>query len=419
MDSLENARKHLRALLAEIEQIAESQFPYPDCRDAAKELHRHLSELLVGLEIAEGEEVKVPAYESARRAVLKYLPLLGFLRNSLEVRIPFEIYGPLLRIAARILEEDDVDFKHRRSRLVLSYAWDYSPFIDTRFDCLPHFMLIGLPAHESDNPLLVPLSGHEIGHMVWNEKIDKKSYWSHLSNEIDKAVNSQDLSDSFNQIVTIIAETEDLTSEQATERLTDDAIRVAYYQAMETFCDFMGLRIFGESYLHSFQYLLGGEFQLERALGYPNLPNRVANLTIAAANYGIPVPPEYQQGFADSGEPDMSSSNRLLFIRLPDKALTDVLVQRLANEASTLFLAAGIEASSEAGKKYVVDSFKRLVPATGCRSLADILNGAWWIANGYDILEEIHQENGDREKILRELVLKNIEVYEYEQIIGG
>src|SRR4051812_25114337 len=38
------------------------------------------------------------------------------------------------------------------------------PFV---FSELPNFVLIGLPASESDNPLIIPLAGHELGHSVW------------------------------------------------------------------------------------------------------------------------------------------------------------------------------------------------------------------------------------------------------------
>jgi hypothetical protein len=35
------------------------------------------------------------------------------------------------------------------------------------FKDLPDLMFIGLPACEADNALIVPLTGHELGHSLW------------------------------------------------------------------------------------------------------------------------------------------------------------------------------------------------------------------------------------------------------------
>ena len=99
------------------------------------------------------------------RALFIYLPLSGFILRSTNNRNAFEVHGPLLRLAGSILEPGVIkkDFK---TRLLLSSEWDYSPLL-ALYPALPDFVLIGLPAPESANPLLLPLAGHELGHLVW------------------------------------------------------------------------------------------------------------------------------------------------------------------------------------------------------------------------------------------------------------
>jgi hypothetical protein len=96
-------------------------------------------------------------------ALFVAMPLAGFLVRSTNVRNAFELYRPLLRLARDLLEPT-VTPDQRRTRLVLSSEWEYSPLSYSELPDLPGVVLIGLPAPESSNPLLVPLAGHELGH---------------------------------------------------------------------------------------------------------------------------------------------------------------------------------------------------------------------------------------------------------------
>ena len=76
---------------------------------------------------------------------------------------------------------------------------------------MPGFVLIGLPAQESSNPLLMPLAGHEMGHIVWdaenyskqlsdllldqvvNEIIKKWAQFREVDKEIDKGITQKDV----------------------------------------------------------------------------------------------------------------------------------------------------------------------------------------------------------------------------------
>src|SRR3546814_3823673 len=54
------------------------------------------------------------------------------------------------------------------ARLIMSSEWKFVPFTyPMTLDWLPGFALVGGPAPESDNVLIVPLAGHERGHSAW------------------------------------------------------------------------------------------------------------------------------------------------------------------------------------------------------------------------------------------------------------
>ena len=182
MPFLDYARKRLRAFLEEVDNLAEDEFPYRASKDLLDELSKLFRLKLTRLESlgpkSDPDTVK-HACGLALGALFDYLPLLGFVRRSTNVRNAFEVFGPLLRLARDVLEPS-VPKPDRKARLVLSSEWDYSPFIYPDVPELPGFVLIGLPAPESSNPLLVPLAGHELGHSLWS-KLDSQGSWNRKS----------------------------------------------------------------------------------------------------------------------------------------------------------------------------------------------------------------------------------------------
>ena len=88
----------------------------------------------------------------------QYTPILGFILRSTNIRNAFEARGPLVRLAQKLLSKN--------TKLIVSSEWQYSPFVHPPIQDLKNFVLIGLPAPESSNPLIIPLAGHELGHAV-------------------------------------------------------------------------------------------------------------------------------------------------------------------------------------------------------------------------------------------------------------
>ena len=176
--------------------------------------------------------------------IFTYLPLLGFILRSTNVRNAFEIYGPLLRLARRILRGD--------TKLILSSEWhNYSPFTYRSIPALPNFVLIGFPAPESANPLLIPLAGHELGHTVWRVNSCASRYRKQIENTIIAGVelHIKEYQDLFpNQNLKQGDAQNNIFVRQTIAHPTAWSLK----QAEEFFCDFLGLYVFDQAYLHAF-----------------------------------------------------------------------------------------------------------------------------------------------------------------------
>lgn len=153
----------LKGVLEEIGRLKESEFPYQHSQDALDRIEKLFISHKTRLESLAPD--KKPAIvqqfcSAALTDLFKYLSFLGFILRSTNVRNAFEVYGPLLRLSRKVLGLD--------TKQILSSEWEYSPFTYRPIAELPGFVLIGFPAPESSNPLLIPLAGHELGHTIDN-----------------------------------------------------------------------------------------------------------------------------------------------------------------------------------------------------------------------------------------------------------
>jgi len=434
----EYAQKRLRAILAQIAHLLGSEFPYGQSRKALKDLGslfvqklRYVREL-EALKASTEEEGDSQFVESvikercidALSATLAYLPILGFLLRSTNVRNAFEAYWPLRRLARDILEPG-VSEEERKTELILSSEWDYSPLVYPKIRDLPSFVLVGLPAHDSENPLLLPLAGHELGHSVWAKREwykKKNPFTSPIGDAIVDAIWSD--FESFRNVFPLVAQK--VKSKHQLEHLDiakdtwRQAASWAMNQAEETLCDFIGLRIFGRSYLRAFAYLLAPKHRGQRSASYPSMRTRVTNLLQAArkASYDVEVPEDYKELFADEDEPKFDDAGTYR-LKLADAALS-AIVDKLIDEADSTVSAANIAPSAKTEVEEILVSLNRVVPAEDAKTLADILNAAWVASENPTLWEDVPQLRGRRkkkERTLREVVLKNIEVLEFKQIL--
>ena len=169
MSILAFAIARLKAFLTEVEQLDECEFPYEHSRVALRrirDLFQKKLSLLESFDSKSDPSVLKQQCILSLSALFDYVPLLGFVLRSTNVRNSFEIFGPFLRLSRDLLEPG-VERVNQKTRLIISSEWDYSPFVYGEIPDLSNFVLIGLPAPESSNPLLLPLAGHrELGHAL-------------------------------------------------------------------------------------------------------------------------------------------------------------------------------------------------------------------------------------------------------------
>ena len=229
-----------------------------------------------------------------------YLPLLGFILRSTDVRNAFEVFGPLLRLARQVLEPE-VEEAKRITRLLLSSEWYYSPFTYHTIPNLLGFVFIGFPAPEVENPLVIPLAGHELGHSVWRRDGLDGTYSGLISKEIVDIITKRwaDYEALFHPPFAPSELTTNLFAVESWQPSLEWGLR----QAEESFCDYLGLAMFRESFLRAFAYLLSPSFGSSRVVYYPPLKLRAERLTHAAQRAGRAVQADYSDLFRQSAEP--------------------------------------------------------------------------------------------------------------------
>jgi len=438
LNPLEYSRRRVRAVLKEIRRLKESEFPYLDSLDALNLLEDHFQkEFLERLEDIAGagyNPLIVNNFcEKVLTAVFDYLPFMGFILRSTNVRNAFEVHGPLKRLALDLLtQEKGSQAKEAQEsiRLILSSEWIYSPitypgFIDPdpqiiESEPLSNFALIGFPAPESSNPLVIPLAGHELGHLLWLRRMIEPQFDQEIQKEIFNFFNMHwdDYEKHFQPEK--IEDSQRLVEYSSIYNKMTVVYNWAILQAEESFCDFVGVMLFRLSYLHAFAYLFSPLFSGERPLEYPNHKIRAENLVSAANEYGIECPEAYGAMFEDFPIPSWLTDQDKFLLEAADHALKQVL-PKLKEKARELVTDAGLAAQEDVTEKEdeVIERFKCFAPAEGAGGIANILNAAWW---AYDNLEKFWDDPSleiqKREEILKHLVLKSIEIMEIEQRKG-
>jgi hypothetical protein len=401
---LDYARQRVASFLEEMRRLKDNDFPHPHSREALDLISQVIETrkgALDGLSPANSPDVIRNACAEAFVQILSYHPLLGFILRSTNIRNSFEVYRPILNLSRLILGND--------TKLILSSEWEYSPFVYNPIADLPSFVLMGLPASESGNPLLTPLAGHELGHTTWQKKQVSAKYSATLADRMYKQI--EDKWPDYQHLFT--CNRNELRGDLFAARKLGNYHYLALKQAEESFCDFIGIRIFSESYLHAFAYLVAPGSAQMRQDKYPKIMTRVQNMVSAAQQYGTVCPADYAASYSD--ELDSTNHDHKLLMAVTDHAVSTV-INDLIQEANTIVEAAGVSARDEALIQRAHNSFKLLVPASGMVSLANILNAGWIAYNDTGLWVDNEEVKKDRNHILYDIVLKSIEVLEFESI---
>ncbi|MFH0909579.1 MAG: hypothetical protein V1929_12535 [bacterium] len=407
---LQAVRAQVRAVLQEIDRLEGSEFPYlhaKDGLDAIRDIFREHEESLGQLTDSSKPDTVENACKTAFATVEGSLDILGFILRSTNVRNGFEVYGPLLRLCRQVMGSD--------SKLIVSSEWSFSPFTLIGYEHLPGFVLIGLPATESANPFLIPLAGHELGHSVWStfghDVPHRLPIEDHIVSEIQKR---------WSEYETLFPghERSGLETDFFTRQTWQPARAWAMRQAEESYCDFLGLRIFGEAYLYAAAYLIAPFREGRRPLVYPNHRDRAQALTSAADEYGLTKPADYVGMFADLAEPKDDQKQIRFLLSLADSA-RGVVLPALIKQAKQHADDALVPVRDPAKVKECARRMALMVPVQRAAGLANIMNAAWQarLSESQFFSDPGYDEH--RESNLSEIVLKSLEVFEIEQKLAS
>jgi len=395
----------VRAALALVSQLQTSEFPQPNCRDGIQLIAEMLQARLTLAE-AFNEKTSPEIVDTACHELLdtlfELLPILGFFLRSTNVRNAFEFHAPVARLVRQLVP----NFK-----LVLSSEWNFSPFTYPQMVSLPNYVLIGLPASESANALALPLAGHEIGHAVWEKESLGKEFRPRIVQALLKEIRGR--WDEYRvQFPHVTHETlEDLYS----SRTWTPAFKWAASQVEECFCDNFGVRIFGESYLHAFAYLLAPGLAARNPL-YPSNQRRAENLVTASERWGLHLPDEYVSNFRDW--PSSLEVSAKFLCSLADSTANSVN-EDLLEKCDTIATDAGVLPQNHEEVSNIVAAFRKLVPGTGARALSNIINAGWQAFHDPALWSDYPHIKERRAAVLNEIVLKTVEVFEIEAVLRG
>lgn len=409
MELVDYAIKRTNSFIQEIDKIRENDFPYSHSEEALELIKELIKEHVKYLNLISPKSDKTSIRQlctTSLDALTDFLPLLGFIIRSTNVRNGFEFYGPLLRLSRQVLGNKDI-------RLVLSSEWDYSPLTYQEIKGLKNFILIGLPATESDNPLLVPLAGHELGHHIWANSSLSSKLKAPITIEIIRLIEER-----WTEFTTlhpnVIDSPTDLTTNFFAYQIWTVAVDWAIQQSTELFCDFIGVNLFGEAYLHAFAYLLAPGMSGVRSVDYPEMSTRINYLVLSAREYGVTCADSYLDLYSNVIDIDGDDTERKFWLELADQAVKSI-VPELIKAADSIVRKSKISPFSEKKIEEILSRFAMIVPAQNSESLQNILIAGWRAFHNKELWKDVKKIT-DKDTTLKELILKTIEVFEIEHL---
>ena len=357
-----NTRKKLQAFLRQISHLLLSDFPYLSSESALKLIKDYFEQALLRLDrasLASNRNVLVQTCITINERIRQYLPILGFLLRSTNIRNCFEAYHSFAGMARALIGPD--------AEVIMSSEWDFAPLTyPMNVRVLPNHVLIGMPSSESPNALVLPLAGHELGHSVWRienlenkwvaavrqkARVEMKSRWPAFIRAFPEHLSLKPTDAELGGNMFLI----NTQSEIGTLSLS---------QIEEIFCDATGIHLFGESYAYAFHYLLAPSLGGVRSITYPPLDLR-AQLIATLSKLDLK-----SLGFADYGaefrdaQPNLSSRDEFICAAADDIAKS--MGKEMYDEAEAIVLGKGSQyVPDRASQVEILRMFERGIPARG------------------------------------------------------
>jgi hypothetical protein len=400
----------LTAVVKQIENLLLSDFPHESTRTGLELFATFFNSQITRVKHAGAQSERsllIRTCTTANARIAAYLPLLGFMLRSTNVRNNFESYDSLLQLAQRLIGQ--------QAKVVISSEWDLSPLTYAlSVPVLPGYVLLGMPATESSNALLLPLTGHELGHSVWtNENLENK-WAANVEQKIREYLIREKASfhDAFPAFAGGKIDDQEFSTDMFLKLTVEDISPLILGQMEETFCDAVGLKIFGDSFVQAFHYLLAPGFGVDRSLFYPPLPTR-AKFMVAHGGldfHGLgysDFPLEFQEQ-----QPNLSRGQE--FISRAADEIAEAMAADLYVEATNRVRQTASDLMPDkSAQAEILTMFKRGIPSRHPRSLSDILNAGWEFVR----TEGKTHDSAERPLFewISELVLKSIEVLEFRR----
>jgi hypothetical protein len=410
MSLYHSSKQKLRNILRTIESLLEGDFPISSGKDALIILKKVFLELDVKIERANKLDQRSSTITVSNNINLKisqYLPILGFILRSTNVRNAFELLDPLQDIAEKVLGGNP--------QLLLSSEWDYVPFaFPQTLEDLKSFILIGMPASEAASSLLLPLAGHELGHAVWRNRGIEGAFSAKIQENSESAFNgTRNFADFRKQFPNY--DPDDFIAKQISLEVISEIVTTAVFQTEEIFCDIFAYAVFGESYVHAFAYILAPGFGSVPGSSYPSNRARIDALRSLALKEGATLP---DIRALNLNEHDRARDPQERFIlRIAEESAAN-LVDELWETVLKILTEGNVSRPNSIRSKRHLHEISQGIPSHQPNCLGDIVNAGWSYykqveGDGLNISDKLN-----RFDTLNEIMLKSIEVLEYNRRIS-
>ncbi len=403
-----DAKIKIANIISTIDSLIEGQFENSAGESALKKLKMVFNQILGKLDRASKLRDLVPGQQLIEQLNLKIyqvMPILGFILRSTNVRNSFEFVDPIQSIANQALQG--------RPQVVLSSEWDFIPFAwPQSLEDLKSFVLIGLPASEASNALLIPLAGHELGHAVWRKRGIEGSAANTLSVHIEALYHNKMLE--FRRAYTDY-DPADLTRRYILDDCKGQSVEFAACHAEEIFCDMFSYALFGESYLRAFAYILAPGRSSGQSDKYPTNKTRVSILSEIAQDDGVQLPTLQELGFRFVSE-SSTVSDRFVY-RMAEEGV-ERIKPGLWAAVKDVIAQGKIIRPNPANVNRHYSEFCAGSPASNPMCLGDIINAGWRFYLDSDsglAQSELHE----KVRGLNEMILKTVEILEYKRRIAN
>jgi hypothetical protein len=254
--------------------------------------------------------------------------------------------------------------------------------------------------------------GHELGHSLWRKDRCRVHFEPQINQAIVQAIKGG-LQTEYDRVFRSYNVTAQQCDEYQYLWTWQDAADYCLRQVEEIFSDFVGLALFGTSYLDSFEYLLSPALSTERDPEYPADESRAQHLENNANRVGVTISGKYGASFSQQDSPFDSQSNAHFQMILADAA-SATLVTSIADHVARLCASRGVTPPEISETAQILDNFLLGVPAERTSGLGPILNAGWSAFKNQQFMAK--NSDAERLKTINELILKSVEVYEIERM---